>query len=1235
MRFRTVFGFLLLAVTTVGAQVIVNYTQPWRYNADGLELGTAWRSPNFDDSHWPTGPGVFATFNEPLLDGATLGTQLFTTVSNRYVTNFYFRTVLPGSQVPSGHVLYATNQIDDGAVVYLNGAEVGRIAMPPGNPTANTLATRLNDVSFHGLEVFRIETTNLLGTNFLCAEVHQGSGVGGDMVWGMKLAAVPAPVRITAQPQPQSSIVGGSVVFAVGVDGGGPIFFQWQKDGATISDATNATLALNSVLPADAGSYSIVVSNALASALSSNAILSVGCAAPVTITHQPTSHVLTAGDTLILNVGASGTAPLAYRWFRNGVPLTAGTNSSYAKTNVHADDSAFYWVSVGNCAGAVLSSRTLVSVADRPYVLIGLTNHVWRYEDSNTDLGTAWRATNYHDGFWKSGLGILGMEENALIAPLIHTFLPLQTPGASANIPTYYFRTAFTLTNEPVSVVLVSSNYIDDGAVVYLNGVEAFRYNMPATVVTFNTLALTANPAGEGLFIVSNLPPGLLVQGTNMLAVEVHQNSLTSADIVFGMEVSVVPLPPTLLQITNQPADIVVEELKVATFSAGVSGSGAQLQWLRNGWPISGATKSSLTKSNVTMADAGWYALRASNAVSVVFTRLARLDVVVDSAAPKLLAGDILDGSTVLLRFSEPITESSATNVVNYFITNTLGGIISVINVTPTNGTNVLLRTSPMLSDRNYIARVNGVRDTSPNTNIIVLNSSVPLARTMTLVPFDAVWDFYDPFALFENPDPGPDWTESTFTRPDNWGTGSGSFLAPWDLSEVPVPVNTQLSLNDTLASYFRNKFTSTASRGGLVLSLRHAIDDGAVFYLNTTEIARFNMPAGPVTHTNSASMATTSFLLRDADEVLSASFHTGSNIFAAELHQVAIDDDKLFGVELTARIESFVLGPIMVTSGPEDRIVVEGQSVEFSATTVGADRFQWQCCGTTMLAATNIPGATNPVYRIERASLSLDGETFRLRVSNSNSSINTTLATLRVFPDTTPPALVAALLSNGVITVTFSEPVTPATATNRLNFAVTNSNGEALIINGATLVNETNVILSFAGSLAGFCVVVVNGVTDTAAVPNSILPGSAVTIGADFFIPMDSAWRYLLINTNEVVQTTFFQPSYDDSFWAGPSNALLYVESASLPGPKNTLLSVADETGVNRINTFYFRKTVVPSISGVPAVLRIRHIIDDGLVLYLNGAEVYRFNIRTGAVTAATQALMSVGDATLQGPFE
>ena len=78
----------------------------------------------------------------------------------------------------------------------------------------------------------------------------------------------------------------------------------------------------------------------------------------------------------------------------------------------------------------------------------------------------------------------------------------------------------------------------DDGAVVYLNGAEVFRSNMPTGIVNQSTLASSSVPAGDETtnFYSTNVNVALLIPGTNLIAVEVHQNSTTSSDVSFDLE---------------------------------------------------------------------------------------------------------------------------------------------------------------------------------------------------------------------------------------------------------------------------------------------------------------------------------------------------------------------------------------------------------------------------------------------------------------------------------------------------------------------------------------------------------------------------------------------------------------------------------------------------------------------------------------------------------------------------
>jgi hypothetical protein len=100
---------------------------------------------------------------------------------------------------------------------------------------------------------------------------------------------------------------------------------------------------------------------------------------------------------------------------------------------------------------------------------------------------------------------------------------------ASAKYPTTYGRATFTLAAVPTTATLAL--VVDDGAVVYLNGVEVGRYNLPIGPVTYGTWA---SSAGEDTTVVLNIPANLLVAGANTLAVEVHQAGPTSSDVSLG-----------------------------------------------------------------------------------------------------------------------------------------------------------------------------------------------------------------------------------------------------------------------------------------------------------------------------------------------------------------------------------------------------------------------------------------------------------------------------------------------------------------------------------------------------------------------------------------------------------------------------------------------------------------------------------------------------------------------------
>ena len=158
----------------------------------------------------------------------------------------------------------------------------------------------------------------------------------------------------------------------------------------------------------------------------------------------------------------------------------------------------------------------------------------WKYSDTGVNLGVLWKNSNFDDTAWKSGLAELGYGDGDE-----KTVISYGTSTSNRYI-TSYFRKSFVLTNKEKASGLTLTLKYDDGAVIYLNGTELQRCNMPAGTIAYGTLASTAIAVPEeSNFHTFSIGSDLLVNGNNIIAVEVHQAAANSADVSFDLELSV------------------------------------------------------------------------------------------------------------------------------------------------------------------------------------------------------------------------------------------------------------------------------------------------------------------------------------------------------------------------------------------------------------------------------------------------------------------------------------------------------------------------------------------------------------------------------------------------------------------------------------------------------------------------------------------------------------------------
>jgi hypothetical protein len=590
----------------------------------------------YDDSAWASGPSGLG------LDVSANGVPIRTTIAytaqsepSWYRKHFNF----PGST--NGVVLTLRDVVEDSAVYFLNGQEVFRhnvAATTVLNYAARAAAGQVDPTPVQG--PFNIPITNLVsGDNVLAVVVIQSGATSSDVELAVELtASIPefanGPVSISAAPQPVTVNEGQNAVFTVSASGAVPISFQWKKGGVDLLNETNATLVLSPALVSDQGDYSVFVSNATSSTNSPSAHLTV-----IPDTTAPT--ILSAvGDTnfsvVVVTLHDSGTGinlasaqdPSHYQihltagggdlTVSSAVATNSGTNTIVTLTTTAPRTMGQDYTVVLNNVTDRASTPNAVSPNSAPIVAtIGLMTftQVWRYDQSGADLGTAWKESAFNDSGWASGPGVLGFEttSNTLvflrsIAPPdgTNTILSLTNnsgggiaTGTNFINVTFYFRTTVNVPFDPSVATMRVRAYVDDGAILYVNGQEQLRYNMTnsAGYTNFANGALTEpNPNPVTTFVVTNLSG--LVQGNNVIAVEVHQDAIGSSDIDWGMELQAV----------------------VASFTGG-GGTGPRISASQSGnqmtisWTQAGCSLQETTQLQTPSSSTVWSASAVANGV--------------------------------------------------------------------------------------------------------------------------------------------------------------------------------------------------------------------------------------------------------------------------------------------------------------------------------------------------------------------------------------------------------------------------------------------------------------------------------------------------------------------------------------------------------------------------------------------------------------------------------------------
>ncbi|MDB4512599.1 lamin tail domain-containing protein, partial [bacterium] len=169
---------------------------------------------------------------------------------------------------------------------------------------------------------------------------------------------------------------------------------------------------------------------------------------------------------------------------------------------------------------------------------IAETTSEWKYDQNtgNIDRGTAWREPDFDDTGWLEGPGLFGRNSQD----------PFGTPWTTGGRITYYLRQEFQFNDSFSSATINVDAYVDDGLVVYLNGQEITRFNMPAGEINYDTPAAGNREWDDELVAIASGTDisSSLQLGRNVLAVEVHNQNAGSSDIAFGANISITATTP-------------------------------------------------------------------------------------------------------------------------------------------------------------------------------------------------------------------------------------------------------------------------------------------------------------------------------------------------------------------------------------------------------------------------------------------------------------------------------------------------------------------------------------------------------------------------------------------------------------------------------------------------------------------------------------------------------------------
>ena len=434
------------------------------------------------------------------------------------------------------------------------------------------------------------------------------------------LTVITAPT-VSTHPSSQTVTAGQTASFSVTASGTAPFTYQWRKNGSNISGATSSTYTTPVTSSADNGAvYSVVVGNNAGTSTSNNATLTVNYGP--SISTQPGSQTVNAGQTVSFGVVATGTATLAYQWTKGGTNISGATASTYtAPATSSADNGAVYAVNISNAYGTVTSSNATLTVITAPTVSTQPSSQTVTAGQTASFSVIASGTAPFTYQWRKNGSNIVGATSSTYTTPVtssadhgaVYSVVVGNNAGtATSSNATLTVNFGPSISTQPGSQTVNAGQTVSFGVVATGTATLAYQWTKGGSNISGATSSSYTTPA------TSSADNGAVY------AVNISNayGTVTSSNATL----TVITAPA----ISTQPAAQTVFTSKTATFTVTASGTGLAYQWKKNGTDISGATNSSYTTPEATSADIGEvlaYSVVVSNSAGTVTSNGATLSV--------------------------------------------------------------------------------------------------------------------------------------------------------------------------------------------------------------------------------------------------------------------------------------------------------------------------------------------------------------------------------------------------------------------------------------------------------------------------------------------------------------------------------------------------------------------------------------------------------------------------------